>query len=110
VAPVVTTVTVIAYTVLFALFVLVGVCRCAWKTAQLGWGTLASLVVILASGFVVVLSLHALYVYEMQDRLRRHSSGMSPSNHALEPTAASGLRRLAVSSSLRASAAAQRER
>jgi hypothetical protein len=31
-------------------------------------------------------------------------------NHALEPTAASGLRRLAVSSALRASAAAQRER
>jgi hypothetical protein len=34
---------------------------------------------------------------------------MTP-NHALEPTAASGLRRLAVPSSLRASAAAQRER
>jgi hypothetical protein len=34
---------------------------------------------------------------------------MSP-NPALEPTAASGLRRLAVPSSLRASAAAQRER
>jgi len=31
-------------------------------------------------------------------------------NPALEPTAASGLRRLAVPSSLRASAAAQRER
>jgi hypothetical protein len=31
-------------------------------------------------------------------------------NHALEPTAASGLRRLAVPSSLRSSAAAQRER
>jgi len=31
-------------------------------------------------------------------------------NHALEPTAASGLRRLAVPSALRASAAAQRER
>jgi hypothetical protein len=30
--------------------------------------------------------------------------------HALEPTAASGLRRLAVPSSLRSSAAAQRER
>jgi hypothetical protein len=34
---------------------------------------------------------------------------LSP-NHALEPTAASGRRRLAVPSSLRASAAAQRER
>jgi len=33
-----------------------------------------------------------------------------PPNHALEPTAASGLCRLAVPSSLRASAAAQRER
>jgi hypothetical protein len=31
-------------------------------------------------------------------------------NHALEPTAASGLRALAVPSALRASAAAQRER
>jgi len=31
-------------------------------------------------------------------------------NHALEPTAASGLRRLAVPSSLRSSAEAQRER
>jgi hypothetical protein len=31
-------------------------------------------------------------------------------NHALEPTAASGLRRLAVASLLRSSAAAQRER
>jgi hypothetical protein len=31
-------------------------------------------------------------------------------NHALEPTAASGLRRLAVPSSLRSSAAAQRKR
>jgi len=31
-------------------------------------------------------------------------------NHALEPTAASGLRRPAVPSSLRSSAAAQRER
>jgi len=31
-------------------------------------------------------------------------------NHALDPTAASGLRRLAVPSALRASAAAQRER
>ncbi len=34
---------------------------------------------------------------------------MTP-NHALEPTAASGLRRLAMPSSLRSSAAAQRER
>jgi len=34
---------------------------------------------------------------------------MTP-NHALEPTAASGLRPLAVPSSLRSSAAAQRER
>jgi len=33
-----------------------------------------------------------------------------PPNPALEPTAASGLRRLAVPSALRASAAAQRER
>jgi hypothetical protein len=31
-------------------------------------------------------------------------------NHALEPTAASGLRRLTVPSSLRSSAAAKRER
>jgi len=35
---------------------------------------------------------------------------MKTPNPALEPTAASGLRRLAVPSSLRASAAAQRER
>jgi len=35
--------------------------------------------------------------------------GLAP-NRALEPTAASVLRRLAVSSALRASAAAQRER
>jgi hypothetical protein len=35
--------------------------------------------------------------------------GSTP-NHALEPTAASGLRRLAVPSSLRSSAAAQHER
>jgi len=34
---------------------------------------------------------------------------MTP-NHAFEPTAASGLRRLAVPSPLRVSAAAQRER
>jgi hypothetical protein len=33
-----------------------------------------------------------------------------PPNHALKPTAASGLRALAVPSSLRASTAAQRER
>lgn len=33
-----------------------------------------------------------------------------PPNHALEPTAASALRLLAVPSSLRSSAAAQRER
>jgi hypothetical protein len=109
-AAVVTTVTVIAYTVLFSLFVLVSVCRCAWKTAQLGWGTLASLVVILASGVIVVLSLHALYVYETQDKLRRPLSGISPSNPAFERTAASALRLLAVPSSLRSSAAAQRER
>jgi len=37
-------------------------------------------------------------------------TGTKTPNHALEPTAASGLRRLAVPSSLRASAAAQRER
>jgi hypothetical protein len=35
---------------------------------------------------------------------------IEPPNHALEPTAASGLRRQAVPSSLRSSAAAQRER
>jgi len=35
---------------------------------------------------------------------------MPPPNHALEPIAASGLRRLAVPSSLRSSAAAQRDR
>jgi len=35
---------------------------------------------------------------------------MGTPNHALEPTAASGLRALAVPSSLRSSAAAQRER
>ena len=42
----------------------------------------------------------------------RHTSqdrAMTP-NHAFEPTAASGLRRLAVPSPLRVSAAAQRER
>jgi len=86
-APFITTATVITYTVLFALFVLVSVYRCAWRTAQLGWGTLASLVVILASGVVVLLSLHGLQVHEMQDRLRRALSAMSPSNSALDTDA-----------------------
>jgi len=40
----------------------------------------------------------------------RLANPLQPSNIALEPTAASGLRRLAVPSSLRSSAAAQRER
>jgi hypothetical protein len=86
-APVITTVAVITYTVLFSSFVLVSVYRCASRTAQLGWGTLASLVVILASGVVVVLSLHGLQVHQMQDRLRRALSAMSPSNPALDTDA-----------------------
>jgi len=81
-APIITTATVIGYTVLFSLFVLVSVYRCAWRTAQLGWGTLASLVVIVASGVIVVFSLHGLRVQQVRDVLRQLPPTNAPSNTA----------------------------
>ena len=79
-APLITAATVITYTALFSLFVLVSMYRCAWRTAQLGWATLASLVVILASGVVVVLSLHALQVYRARNVLRQLTPYSAPFN------------------------------
>lgn len=71
---------VLAYSALFSLFMLVSILRSAKSYANYGWGALATLAVLMASACLLLLSVHALRVHQVQDALRRQSPSNAPSN------------------------------